>query len=72
MNRDKFRNMISGVSAILTTPFTEKGEVSEERLRKHLSFLIDNGFTKGGQIGVSRGEKGVEESGRINNQNILC
>jgi len=36
----EFKEMLKGVTAIMVTPYTDEGEVSEERLRNHINFWM--------------------------------
>jgi len=54
----EFKEMVKGVTAIMVTPFTDEGEISEERLRNHVNFLIENGLKKGNGVIVTTGSMG--------------
>lgn len=40
----EFKEMLKGVTAIMVTPYTDEGEVSEERLRNHINFWMKDGL----------------------------
>jgi len=54
----EFKEMVKGVTAIMVTPFTDEGEISEERLRNHVDFLIEGGLKKGNGVIVTTGSMG--------------
>lgn len=54
----EFKEMLKGVTAIMVTPYTDEGEVSEERLRNHINFLIEGGLTRGNGAIVTTGSMG--------------
>ncbi len=54
----EFKEFVKGVTAIMVTPFTDEGELSEERLRNHVDFMIKGGFTKGNGVIMTTGSMG--------------
>lgn len=54
----EFKENLKGVTTIMATPFTDEGEVSEERLRNHINFMIEGGLTRGTGTIVSTGSMG--------------
>ncbi len=54
----EFQELVKGVTAIMVTPFTDEGEVSEERLQDHVNFLIKGGLRTGNGVIVTTGSMG--------------
>lgn len=54
----EFKELVKGVTAIMVTPFTDEGKVSEKRLQDHVNFLIKGGLRTGNGVIVTTGSMG--------------
>jgi len=55
---EELQEKLKGVVAILATPQTDTGEIAEDRLQKHVDYIITEGLSKGEGAIVTTGSMG--------------